>query len=69
MEGSVCQGIAQTPAGRSRKISVEHPTGEFTVDLETDPAEPHRVTRAALLRTARLLMRGDVMVAGSIWPR
>ena len=69
MEGSVCQGIAHMSTGPSRKVSVEHPTGEFTVDLETDPAEPYRVTRAALLRTARLLMRGGVMVASSIWPR
>jgi len=69
MAGSVCEGIAQVTPGRSRKVSVEHPTGEFTVDLETDPADPQRVTRAALLRTARLLMRGEVMVPGAVWPR
>jgi 4-oxalomesaconate tautomerase len=69
MEGSVCEGIARMTPGRSRKVSVEHPTGEFTVDLETDPADPQRVTRAALLRTARLLMRGEVMVPGAVWPR
>jgi 4-oxalomesaconate tautomerase len=69
MEGSVCDGIAQMAPGRSRKVAVEHPTGEFTVDLETDPADPQRVTKAALLRTARLLMRGEVMVPGALWPR
>ena len=69
MAGSVCEGIARMTPGRSRKVSVEHPTGEFTVDLETDPADPQRVTRAALLRTARLLMRGEVMVPGAVWPR
>jgi 4-oxalomesaconate tautomerase len=37
------------------------------VALGLDPANPHNVTRAALLRTARLLMRGEVMVPVSLW--
>jgi 4-oxalomesaconate tautomerase len=32
-----------------------------------DPANPQNVTRAALLRTARLLMRGEAMVPRSVW--
>jgi len=67
LEGSVTAGLAKVPAGNHKAISVEHPTGEFTVELETDPANPQSVTRAALLRTARLLMRGEVMVPASIW--
>jgi 4-oxalomesaconate tautomerase len=54
------QGLEQT-------VSVEHPTGEFSVALGLDPAKPHNVTRAALLRTARLLMRGEVFVPTSVW--
>jgi 4-oxalomesaconate tautomerase len=46
---------------------VEHPSGEFSVELEVDPGDPQKVTRAALLRTARLLMRGEVFVPTSIW--
>jgi 4-oxalomesaconate tautomerase len=67
LEGSVCAGIAVVPEGRVKRVSVEHPTGEFSVELEVDPANPQNVTRAALLRTARLLMRGEVMVPASIW--
>ena len=48
-------------------VSVEHPTGEFSVTLDSDPAHPDVVTKAALLRTARLLMRGEVMVPRSVW--
>ncbi|GAA2165879.1 4-oxalomesaconate tautomerase [Humibacillus xanthopallidus] len=48
-------------------VSVEHPTGEFTVTLGTDPQDPTRVTRSALLRTARLLMRGEVLVPRAVW--
>ena len=62
LEGSVTQGVAVVPPGRAKRISIEHPTGEFSVELETDPLDPQRVTRAALLRTARLIMRGEVLV-------
>jgi 4-oxalomesaconate tautomerase len=48
-------------------VSVEHPTGEFTVLLELDPQHPQNVLRAALLRTARLIMRGEVLVPRSVW--
>lgn len=67
LEGSVCDGVAVVPAGATKKVSVEHPTGEFSVELETDPNNPQNVTRAALLRTARLLMRGEVMVPAAVW--
>lgn len=67
LEGSTAQAVASLPAGNLKKVSVEHPTGEFSVEIEVDPANPQNVTRAALLRTARLLMRGEVMVPGSVW--
>ena len=66
LEGSITQGIATVPTGNSKKVSVEHPTGEFTVELEIDPNNPQNVTKAALLRTARLIMRGEVMVPENI---
>ena len=56
-------------AGVVKAVSVEHPTGEFTVELELDRSDPQKVARAALLRTARLIMRGEVMVPDPIWPR
>ena len=67
LEGSVTRGIAVVPPGNVKTISVEHPTGEFSVELGIDPANPQNVTRAALLRTARLLMRGEVMIPASVW--
>ncbi|MES2536656.1 MAG: 4-oxalomesaconate tautomerase [Pseudomonadota bacterium] len=67
LEGSVTQGIAVMPAGDAKTVSVEHPTGEFSVELGIDPANPQNVLRAALLRTARLLMRGEVMIPASVW--
>lgn len=67
LQGSVTQGIAVMPEGDHQTVSVEHPTGEFSVALALDPANPQNVTRAALLRTARVLMRGEVMVPASVW--
>ena len=67
LDGSVTAGIARLPPGNRKAVSVEHPTGEFTVELDTDPANPQNVTRAALLRTARLLMRGEATIPASIW--
>lgn len=68
LEGSVAHGLAVIAAGAVKTVSVEHPTGELTVEIELDPGDPQKVARAALLRTARLLMRGEVMVPHQIWP-
>lgn len=65
LKGSVCEGVAVMQGGLSQVVSVEHPTGEFSVELGLDPEDPQKVIRAALLRTARLLMRGEVMVASA----
>jgi 4-oxalomesaconate tautomerase len=67
LEGSITRGIASLPKGNPKALSVEHPTGEFSVELELDPADPQNVRRAALLRTARLLMRGEVMIPSRVW--
>jgi len=67
LDDSITQGIAVVPGQNVKTISVEHPTGEFSVEIEVDPANPQSVTRAALLRTARLLMRGEAMVPASVW--
>jgi 4-oxalomesaconate tautomerase len=64
---SIAHGIARVGSANPRTISVEHPSGEFSVELEVDPAAPRNVTRAALLRTARLIMRGQVMIPATIW--
>jgi 4-oxalomesaconate tautomerase len=67
LEGSVAYGIARLPKSTIKPVSVEHPSGEFTVELEVDPQNPQSVTRAALLRTARLIMRGEVMVPNTVY--
>jgi 4-oxalomesaconate tautomerase len=68
LPGSVANRYASVPGGHLKSISVEHPSGEFTVVLTMNPERPSEVLRAALLRTARLIMRGQVFVPQSFTP-
>jgi len=67
--GTVCADFLPQEANKANTstVSIEHPSGEFSVTLETDPAQPQAITRVALLRTARLIMRGEVMVPSALW--
>ena len=66
--GTVAEGIAQLPAEGSKTLSVEHPSGQFSVSLEVDQqSDPPRVLKAGLLRTARLLSRGELYVPETIF--
>jgi 4-oxalomesaconate tautomerase len=68
LPGSVAEGIATVPPGAIKQMSVEHPTGEFSVTLEVGGTRDHpAIVKAGLLRTARLIMKGEVLVPASIW--
>ncbi len=58
--GAPAYDLAQRGAGPSRTLSVEHPTGEMTVVATLDA--DGQVVSAAILRTARKLMDGEVFV-------
>jgi 4-oxalomesaconate tautomerase len=66
--GSVADGIAVVPPGATKQLSVEHPTGEFSVTLEVGgtPDAPV-IDKAGLVRTARMIMRGEVYVPATLW--
>jgi 4-oxalomesaconate tautomerase len=67
LPGSPAASVVVMPEGRERAISVEHPTGEFTVRLTVGgtPDAPV-VERAGLLRTARILMDGNAFVPARV---
>jgi 4-oxalomesaconate tautomerase len=68
LPGSVAEGIATLPDGPRKTMSVEHPSGEFSVSLEVSGTAEHpEILKAGLLRTARLLSRGVVYVPASVW--
>lgn len=58
LPGAPAAALARMPDGRTRNVSVEHPTGEMTVVLEM--AADGSVATAAILRTARKLFDGVV---------
>ena len=59
-------GIADVEA--VKELEVEHPTGFFTVAMDVAlEGNQVKVRRAALLRTARRLMRGEVYVPARVW--
>lgn len=59
--GSVAEGIAEIPAETPVQMSIEHPSGEFSVNLDIDYSHSiPEVKQAGLLRTARLLSRGQL---------
>ncbi|MET3892196.1 4-oxalomesaconate tautomerase [Bosea sp. OAE506] len=67
LPGSPAASVAAMPQGRERALSVEHPTGEFTVTLTVGgtAAQPV-IERAGLLRTARILMDGRAFVPARV---
>lgn len=67
--GSVAQRVIgeALPAG-VHSLEVEHPTGFFTVELEFSHSDDGlAIERAALLRTARMLMRGEIFIPAEVW--
>ena len=67
--GTVAADVAGSSGGAAvKELEVEHPTGSFTVAMVVEiEAGTVAVRRAALLRTARRLMRGEVYVPASVW--
>ena len=69
LPGSVARGIVSVPEGAVKRLSVEHPSGEFSVEFEVNETDRDglKVVRASLIRTARALFRGEVLIPASIW--
>jgi 4-oxalomesaconate tautomerase len=65
IEGSVATGMANVVEGDIKQLSIEHPTGEFTVELRLGQG---RLKSCGLMRTARLLLDGVVCIAHTLWP-
>jgi len=62
--GSVADGLTQVQPSARVQLSVEHPTGEFTVELHMQNGE---LAGCGLLRTARLLFDGNVCIPRAVW--
>jgi len=68
MPGSVATGMVTVPSGSVKRLSVEHPSGEFTVEIEVrESGVGVEVVRSSLVRTSRMLATGHVFVPCHIW--
>lgn len=66
LPGAVTQGLAKVGEGREQLVSVEHPTGEFSVAIQR--RDDGSLAGSGLLRTARLLFVGEVLIPAAVWP-
>lgn len=66
LPGSVAQGVAQevrVQKGQPVRLAVEHPSGEFACVLEAEAVRDGiKISSAGVVRTARLLSRGQLFV-------
>ena len=65
LEGSVAASLVERSVAREQDLSIEHPSGEFTVRLALGQ-RAGEFDSVALLRTARALFRGTVVIPGTL---
>lgn len=66
LPGSIAEGIVEFPG--SNVLSIEHPSGEFSVDLDVVQHNDHyEIRRSGVLRTARLISKGELYIPAGIW--
>ena len=68
IQGSVASKIASIDLEASTlALNIEHPSGYFTVNCDLERGQGGvKVSRVSLMRTARLLMRGEVYVSSQL---
>jgi 4-oxalomesaconate tautomerase len=64
LPGSIAAGIAQLPTDHAYAIG--HPSGQMTIQLAPSDGQENTY-RAGVVRTARLLSRGEVMIPDGVW--
>jgi 4-oxalomesaconate tautomerase len=62
LEGSIAHELATPDDVNPRTIWIEHPSGQIDVRLTTEGRGPNMKIVAGTLRTARPIMRGEVLV-------
>jgi 4-oxalomesaconate tautomerase len=65
---SVASGIVRQNDASVQRLSIEHPSGEFSVEFQVERSSRGlKVIRSSLIRTARALFRGELLVPASVW--
>ena len=67
IEGSVAHAVCQRDATDPAAVRVEHPKGTIEITLDADKNE-NAIAGAAVIRTARPIFMGSVLVPAALWP-
>ncbi len=68
LPGSVAYGIVSVQDEPVQQVSIEHPSGEFSVEFQVEHTGGEtKVIRSSLIRTARALFRGELLVPANVW--
>ncbi len=66
--GTMAEGLASIPNETPAKIVLEHASGSIDVLVDYEATETGiQLNSAGLIRTARLLARGEVMIPKGVW--
>jgi 2-methylaconitate cis-trans-isomerase PrpF len=66
--GTIASKLVSLPPAPQGVIEIEHPSGKIAIDLDADLGDGREdIRRAALIRTARRIFEGHVLVPGTIW--
>lgn len=63
LPGTVTEGLTNIDNNVGKMLAIEHPSGEFSVELKVDSSDRTKILSASLLRTARVLMKGELYVS------
>jgi 2-methylaconitate cis-trans-isomerase PrpF len=68
--GTIAEGLPASVQGAPALVTIEHASGQIDVTVDyAIGADGFTLRSAGLLRTARLLARGDLFIPGGIWSR
>ena len=68
MPGTIASQIAKVKPAPQGTIEIEHPSGKIAIDLDADFTNGRQeLRRAALIRTARRVFEGSVLVPEHVW--
>jgi hypothetical protein len=66
--GTLAAQLAPLPPAPQGMVKIEHPSGMILIDLDADFSNgKQELRRAALIRTARRIFEGSVMVPSQVW--
>ncbi|MCJ8150254.1 MULTISPECIES: 4-oxalomesaconate tautomerase [Shinella] len=69
LPGSVAADLVEEVAASPTLLRLEHPSGHIDVVVDYELVDGGlRMRSAGIMRTARLLVRGEVMVPRAVWP-